>query len=120
MFAPSYDLKFVNDTNNYILVQAKTDLDNYALDFYFYGTKDGRTVKMTKPVVYGQAPPPPDLYQDDPTLPVGVVKQVDWSASGAKANFDYQVERNGEILTKQSFFSNFKPWQAVFLKGTKQ
>lgn len=120
VFAPSYDLKFKNDTSNYILIQSKTDLANYSLDFYFYGTIDGRTINMTKPVIYGQAPPPPDLYQDDPTLPVGVVKQVDWSASGAKTNFDYSVEKNGEILTKQSFFSNFKPWQAVFLKGTKQ
>lgn len=120
VFAPSYDLKFKNDTANYILIQTKIDLNNLSLVFDFYGTRDGRKVTMTKPIMYSQTPPPADLYQDDPTLPQGTVKQVDWSAWGAKTSFDYQVEKDGNIITKDTFFSNFKPWQAVFLRGTKQ
>ena len=120
VFAPSYDLKFKNDTLNYILIQAKTDLNNYSLAFELYSTKDGRQVEITKPVMYSQSSPPPDLYQDDPTLPKGVVKQVDWKAWGAKVNFDYKVTKEGQILTQKSFFSNFQPWQAVFLRGTKE
>lgn len=119
VFAPSYDLKFKNDTPNYILIQAKTDTDNYSLAFDLYGTSDGRMVTITKPVLYGETPPPPDLFQDDPTLPLGMVKQVDWSAWGGKTNFDYSVERNGQVINKQSFFSNYQPWRAIFLKGTK-
>lgn len=119
VFAPSYDFKFKNDTANYILIQAKTDLDNYSLIFDLYGTKDGRKITITKPVILSQSPPPPDLFQDDPTLPKGVVKQVDWSAWGAKTTFDYRVEKDGITTTKATFFSNFQPWQAVFLRGTK-
>ncbi|MBI3379488.1 VanW family protein [Candidatus Gottesmanbacteria bacterium] len=119
VFAPSYDLKFKNDTSNYILIQAKTDLNSLSLVFDLYGTRDDRKVTMTKPVILSQSPPPSDLYQDDPTLPVGVVKQVDWSAWGAKTTFDYKVEKNGVITTKDTFFSNFQPWQAVYLRGTK-
>lgn len=120
VFSPTHDLKFKNDTSSHILIQAKPDMPNYNLAFEIYGTKDGRIVEMTKPVILSQTPPPPDLFQDDPTLSKGVVKQVDWKAWGAKVTFDYQVVRNGEILTKTTFFSNFKPWQAVFLKGTKE
>lgn len=120
VFAPSYDLKFKNDTANYILIQAKTDKQNYSLVFEIYGTKDERKVEISKPVMYSQSPPPPDLYQDDPTLAKGVVKQVDWKAWGAKVNFDYKVTKDGQEFTKQSFFSNFQPWQAVFLRGTKE
>ncbi len=120
VFAPSYDLKFKNDTVNYILIQTKIDLNNYSLVFDFYGTRDGRKITMTKPAILSQSPPPPDLYQDDPTLPIGVVKQVDWSAWGAKTTFDYRVEKDGVITTKDTFFSNFRPWQAVYLRGTKQ
>ncbi|MBU2052229.1 vancomycin resistance protein, partial [Patescibacteria group bacterium] len=65
-----------------------------------------------------QIPPPEPQYQDDPTLPVGTLKQVDWAAWGGKAAFDWQVERNGEILYKKTFYSNFQPWQAVWLRGT--
>lgn len=120
VFAPSYDLKFKNDTLNYILIQAKTDKQNYSLTFEIYGTNDGRKVDLTKPVILSQTPPPPDLYQDDPTLPKGVVKQVDWKAWGAKVSFDYKVTRNDEVTAQQSFFSNFQPWQAVFLRGTRE
>lgn len=119
VFAPSYDLKFKNDTSNYILIQSKTDTQNYSLAFELYGTKDERQVEITKPVMYSQSLPPPDLYQDDPTLPKGIVKQVDWKAWGAKVNFDYKVTKSGQVLTQQSFFSNFQPWQAVYLRGTK-
>lgn len=119
VFAPGYDLKFKNDTANYILIQAKTDTQNYSLVFELYGTKDGRIVEISKPIMSSQSSPPPDLYQDDPTLPLGTVKQVDWKAWGAKVTFDYKVTKNGEVLTKTTFFSNFRPWQAVYLRGTK-
>lgn len=120
VFAPGYDLKFKNDTGNYILIQAKTDTQNYTLTFELFGTSDGRKAEITKPIIYSQSPPPADLYQDDPTLPKGTVKQVDWKAWGAKVNFDYKVTRNGDTIFQKSFFSNFAPWQAVYLRGTKE
>lgn len=119
VFAPSIDLKFKNDTNHHILIQTRTDTGNYTLRFELYGTSDGRKAEITKPVILSQTPPPADLYQDDPTLPLGVVKQVDWQAWGAKVNFDYKVTRNGEVLQQQSFFSAYRPWQAIFLRGTR-
>ncbi len=119
VYSPSYDLKFKNDTPHHILIQAETDTQNLTLVFRLFGMKDGRQVEITKPVIYSQTPPPSDLYQDDPTLPIGVVRQVDWKAWGTKVNFDYKVTKNGEVTNKQSFFSNYQPWQAVFLKGTK-
>lgn len=119
VFSPSYDLKIKNDTPNYLLIQAVTDTDNLELTFNIYGTSDGRVAQLTKPVVTNQTPPPPDLFQDDPTLPAGSVKQVDFAAWGAKVRFDYTVTRNNEVLEKQTFLSDFQPWQAVFLKGTK-
>ncbi len=117
VYAPNYDLKFKNDTQSYILVQAKPDTRKQTLTFELYGTSDGRVSQILNHKVWDMKPPPPDLYQDDPTLAPGVTKQVDWKASGAKASFDYIVRRNGEILTEKTFFSNFRPWQAVYLRG---
>lgn len=119
VYAPSNDLKIKNDTGNYILIQANTDLDNLSLSFDLYGTSDGRVATITTPRVYAQQPPPPDLFQDDPTLPMGTIKQTDFAAWGAKVDFDYQVTRGGQIIYKQNFFSNYRPWQAIYLRGTK-
>lgn len=119
IYAPTYDLEVKNDTDNYILIQAETDTLNAHLVFNLYGTKDGRTVEISKLRVYAQTPPPEDLYQDDPTLPAGTIKQTDFKAWGAKVDFNYRVQRNGEVLFEKTFFSNYRPWQAVFLRGTK-
>ncbi|MGB9637544.1 MAG: VanW family protein, partial [Microgenomates group bacterium] len=83
VFAPSFDLKFVNDTPAYILIQSSLDLKQKKLTFELYGTKDNREVTISKARVWDQEPPPPDIYQDDPTLPTGTIKQVDWKAWGA-------------------------------------
>lgn len=117
VFSPSVDLKIKNDTPGYILIQTKTDTTNLTLTFELFGTSDGRSAEIYNQVVTGETPPPPDLYQDDPTLPPGKVKQVDFSAWGAKASFKYRVTRGNEVLEDQTFVSNFQPWQAVYLRG---
>lgn len=119
VYAPSYDLKIKNDTPAYILIQATTDTKNTKLTFELYGKKDGRTVEISPARLWDARPAPPDLNQDDPTLPVGTVKQVDWAAAGIKAAFDYNVKRGEEEVFKKTFSSNFIPWQAVFLHGTE-
>jgi len=119
VFNPTEDLKFINDTPAYILIQTKIDLANVNLAFEFYGAKDGRKAEILNHTVGGIVPPPPALYQDDPTLPIGVVNQVDFAAWGAKASFEYRVSRNGQTIFEKTFMSNYRPWQAVYLKGTK-
>jgi len=117
VYTPTTDLKVKNDTPGHILIQAFTDTKNMTLRFEFYGTNDGRIATTTKPVILSSIAPPVDLYQDDPTLPSGVVKQIEHKAWGAKVVFDYSVERNGEEIYKKQFVSNYRPWQAVFLRG---
>jgi vancomycin resistance protein YoaR len=119
VYDPTADLKFENDTPAYILVQTRVDLKAKKLTFELYGTSDGRRVTIGKSRLWDQVPPPPAFYQDDPSLPVGVKKQIDWPAWGAKAAFDWQVIRHGEVLQERTFYSHYKPWQAVYLVGTK-
>lgn len=120
VFDPSNDLKFINDTPAYILIQTKTDTNKLTLTFDLYGVTDGRHAEILNQTLTGITAPPAPLYQDDPTLSVGVVKQVDFEAWGAKASFRYKVTKNRTTLIDQVFTSNYRPWQAVFLKGTKQ
>lgn len=118
VYSPSPDLKFLNDTPGYILIVAKADTKNYSLVFEIYGTSDGRVATISKPVVSNVVPPPEDLYQDDPTLPAGTIKQIDYKAWGSKVTFNYVVTRNGQETINKTFISNYKPWQAVYLRGT--
>ncbi|KKP46530.1 MAG: hypothetical protein UR39_C0010G0042 [Candidatus Woesebacteria bacterium GW2011_GWA1_33_30] len=118
VYSPTTDLKFKNDTPAYILIQPTINLTNLTFTFEIYGTNDGRVATTTKPIITSQTAPPPDLYVDDPTLPTGTIKQIEHKAWGAKVVFDYKVVRNGETLIDQKFVSNYRSWQAVYLRGT--
>ena len=119
VYVPTVDLKFKNDTGHYILIQSIVNLTTLRLTFMIYGTNDGRVVNMTTPVVTNVSPAPHDKYEDDPTLPIGTIKQVDFAAGGADASFSRTVTRNGVVLDQDTFTSHYQPWQAVYLRGTK-
>lgn len=119
IFTPNIDLQFKNDTKNYLLVQTYVDTNAYRLTFEIYGTRDGREVTTSQPVVAGYIPAPEPLYQDDPTLPKGQVKQVDFAAAGATVSFTRTVKKDGKTI-RDTFTSRYRPWQAIYLKGTKE
>lgn len=120
VYSPSVDFKFKNDTKNYILIQSYADTTNLRLTFDLYGSKDDREVSITKPVILSQTPASAPLYQDDPTLPKGTIRQVDFSADGASVYFTRTVKKDGKIAFTDKFTSNYRPWQAIFLRGTKE
>ncbi|OGE26869.1 hypothetical protein A3C26_03130 [Candidatus Daviesbacteria bacterium RIFCSPHIGHO2_02_FULL_39_12] len=117
VFYPSVDFQFKNDTSAHILIQAYTQGATLYVDLY--GASDGRVSSLTQPIITNQIPPPPELRQDDPTLPKGTIKQVDWTAWGATVKFNRTVTKNGETLAQETWVSNYKPWQAVYLVGTQ-
>lgn len=118
VFAPSVDFKFKNDTPAHVLIQAYTAGNTLYVDLY--GTSDGRVVTLSKPIVTDRVPAPAELRQDDPTLPKGTTKQVDWAAQGAKVKFTRSVYRNGEEIIKETWNSIYRPWQAIYLVGIKE
>ncbi len=120
VYVPSVDLKFKNDTGNYILIQSIIDPEELRLTFMIYGTKDGRISELSTPVVTNQTPAPPDKFEDDPNLPKGQIKQIDFAASGANVYFTRTVTKDGKVIIADKFSSNYRPWQAVYLRGTKE
>jgi vancomycin resistance protein YoaR len=118
VYGPTVDLKIKNDTPGYILIETEVDEENNLLYFKFYGKKDNRRIEISKATVYDVVPALPPKYQDDPTLKKGVTKQVDFAAGGAKAFFTYEVFQGNNKVIDDKFFSNFRPWAAVYLVGT--
>ncbi len=119
VYSPTTDLKLVNNTPGHILIQTKTDTKALTLVFELYGTSDGRVSAVSKPTISDVSEPAEDLYIDDPTLPAGTVKQIEHKAWGSKVRFNYTVTRDGEEIYQKTFLTNYRPWQAVYLRGTK-
>lgn len=120
IYQPGLDFKFKNDTGNYILLQAAVDPATSKLSVDLYGVSDGRVATISKPTYYSTTPAPPDLYIDDPNLPKGIVKQQEKPVPGALVGFSWTVTRNGKTIISETFKTNYRPWQAVFLRGTKE
>jgi vancomycin resistance protein YoaR len=102
------------------LIQSTYNGQAKSLVYEIWGTKDGRQVEISNYKQWGAAPPPPTRYEDDPTLPVGKLVQVETAIPGLKTSFDWKVERNGEILQQRTFTSNYVPWAAVYKRGVAQ
>ncbi|MEK7633349.1 MAG: VanW family protein [Patescibacteria group bacterium] len=120
VYAPTVDLKIRNDTQAYILIETDIDEENNLLYFRLYGKKDNRRVEISQATVYDVVPPLPPKYQDDPILKKGVTKQVDFPAWGSKTIFTYKVFQGNKQVIDDKFFSNFRPWAAVYLVGTAE
>lgn len=118
VYSPPVDLKIKNDTPGYILIETEIDEEKNLLYFKFYGKRDSRRVEISQATVYDIVPALPPKYQDDPTLKKGVTKQVDFASGGAKAFFSYKVFQGDKLSIDTKFYSNFRPWAAVYLVGT--
>lgn len=120
IYSPSVDLKFKNDTPGYILITTEFNEADSTLAFKIYGKSDGRTVEISEPKVLSRTPPPATVYEDDPTLPKGQTKRVEGAVWGASVVFGRVVKRDGEILSEDTFKSNYRAWAAVYKVGTKE
>ena len=119
IYDPKPDLRFINDTGNYILIQARIEDDD--LYFDFWGTKDGRIATTTYPTIYNIVKPAPTKMVETTELKPGQKKCTESSHNGADAFFDYKViypeGATSTPIVERRFSSHYVPWQGVCLIG---
>ena len=114
-----YDLRFVNDTDRWLLLETVVDTENEVLMVNLYGTKPDRQVVQMPPVIANETPAPTEpRYIDDPKLPNGTIKQTDTARGGMDVRVARIVKQNGKVLSQDTFFSRFQPWPDIFVRGT--
>jgi vancomycin resistance protein YoaR len=120
IYSPDVDLRFVNDTRHWILIQSHVDLQAGTLTFDFFGTSTGRSVVMEGPHTGEPIPHGEPIYRDDPTLATGTAKQIEWAKEGLDVSVVRVVYQDGVEVRRDTFVSHYEPWRAVFLVGTKE
>ena len=119
IYSPWPDLKFKNDTGHHILVQSR--IEGKKIYFDFWGTKDGRIVQTTEPVIYNLVSPPPSRIVKTTDLEPGQKKCTERAHTGADAKFDYSVQYpNQAEPVETTFYSHYVPWQEVCLLGVTE
>jgi vancomycin resistance protein YoaR len=117
VFVPVVDFKFTNDTPNWLLMETYVSSSARTLTWKFYSTSDGRTVDWDTTGPSNVVEPEDPLYEENPDLSEGVVKQVDWEAKGADVTVTRTVYRNGGVLVEDVFSTNYRPWRAIYHYG---
>ena len=84
IYPPSTDLKFINNTPNYLLLQGK--ISGNELTFEFYGTEDYRKVNIDGPHQYD--------IKDDGSMKATLTQEV--------------YDKDGNLMFKKTFYSNYK------------
>ncbi len=118
VFVPEVDFKFKNDAPYHLLIEAYTNTVDGRLTFKFYSTSDGRQVTVSDPIVENVKPHGPDILEEDPTLPAGEKKQVDYAVDGADVTVKRTVTRDGVVISEDVVFTRYLPWQAIYKVGT--
>ncbi len=117
VYSPHVDFKFKNTTQAYLLIQPIVDTRRGVLTFRLWGTKPDWTVEIIGPTQEDVTEPPPPVYREDPTLPKGTIRQVEWAKPGMVVRVRRIVRRGEEILEDREFVSRYQPWRAVYLYG---
>ncbi len=115
VYDPRPDVRFINDSPNYILIQSR--MEGNDLYFDFWGKSDGRNATTTTPVIFNIVKPAPTKIIETTDLKPGQKHCTESSHNGADTYFDYTVNyADGETKTER-FKSHYVPWQAVCLVG---
>jgi vancomycin resistance protein YoaR len=113
VFFPEVDLKFINDSPYWILMETEVDPATKRLYWRFYSTSDGRTVSYTSSGVRNEVDPPDPKWEVNNQLQAGDWKQVDWAVKGADVNVTRTVSRNGQVIDQNRIDTHYLPWGAV-------
>ena len=112
VFAPQVDFRFTNDSPYWLLME--TYMGANSLTWKFYSTSDGRSVDWDSSGLQNIVEPPDPLYEENPELSEGVIKQVDWAVDGADVKVTRQVYRDGVLIHDDIFNTHYVPWQAKY------
>ncbi|HMQ35115.1 MAG TPA: VanW family protein, partial [Chloroflexaceae bacterium] len=113
IFTGALDLKFVNDTGNWLLIQSYTN--GTTAEVRMYGTDDGRKVSLLGPTITDRVPAPTQpVYVAEPSRPRGSPRQSDTARGGMTIEFTRVIERDGQVVERRAFQTKFKPWPDIF------
>jgi vancomycin resistance protein YoaR len=117
VYVPLVDFKFTNDSKDWLLMETYVNEGGRSLTWKFYSTSDGRDVDWSTTGLQDKEEPPDPLYQENPELAKGEIKQVDWAVEGAIVKVVRTVTRGDDTIHEDIFTTNYRPWRAVYEYG---
>lgn len=118
IFTPYNDMRFVNNSGGWLLMESYVDLNAQRLTVALYGAPTGRSVAYEHRVLERTPAPSEPVYVDDPKQPTGYFRKSDTARDGISVEV-YRTVRVGErVIAQDTFNTTFKPWPDIYVRGT--
>ncbi len=116
IFTGGPDLKFLNDTGNWLLMQTSANPKTGVASVRLYGTPTKRKVELVQ-YIYERTPAPETpVYVADAEQPQGTIKHSDRARDGLAIEIErYITDPDGTVRQPDSFLTRFKPWPNIFV-----
>lgn len=115
IYDPYPDFRFINDTGNYLLVQAYIVGVNIYIELW--GVRDGRIVEQTEAINYNWTGSGAAKYVDNPELAPGVVNRVESAHAGVTGEFWRRVIYPNNKVYFEKWISRYPAKRAVYERG---
>ena len=117
IFTGGPDLRFLNDTGHWILIQSYSNPSTAVAEVAIYGTKPNRTVTATSKIYDRKPAPSEPTIVYDKTAPPGSRKQTDTARGGMTIDVYRTITENGVQHKPEVFRTIFKAWPNIFVVG---
>lgn len=116
IFTGGPDLRFLNDTGHWLLMQTSSNAKTGVATVRLYGTPNNRKVEMIQTISNRISAPTEPVYVTDPEQPAGAVKQSDRARDGITIDIARTITMpDGTVREPEIFKTRFKPWPNIFV-----
>ena len=118
IFQPGVDMKFKNDTDQYILIEAQTDAENVRVTIY--GTRPNREVSIEEPIITNVVPTDRTWRrQQSPALAKGTQVITEAAEDGMDVTVYRSIKVGGKEVRRDRLVSRYRPAHNVLMVGTR-
>jgi hypothetical protein len=117
VFVPGVDFRWRNDTAGPVYVVGITDTAASRVTFQIYGIPDGRKVSYQGPFPKNWKQPGVAVWQLDPSLPAGTVKQMVHGRPGVEVTYNRLITFADGRTRLDPYVTRYKPWEDFFAYG---
>ncbi|MFN3266979.1 MAG: VanW family protein, partial [Deinococcales bacterium] len=119
VFAPSKNLRFLNDTPNRLWLQFEVKRQTQELELHFFGAAPERQVQISEPRLSNERPAPKDRFVPDPSLDMGEIKIISGAENGINVRYMRTVRYNNGQIKRDTTSSSYIPWGAIYAVSPK-
>jgi len=115
IFTGGPDLKFMNDTGHWLLMQSTSNPRTGVAEVALYGTKPNRTITLDQSIRKCIPAPPNPKFVTDPKQPYGTSRQSDHARGGMTIDVYRTITENGVRKPPELFQTTFRAWPNIYV-----